>query len=103
MTQLSRVPGAHELRTVAPGVVGYYYRCEDGLVTVPLIQAVSPGNGDVARFLDGLPHDERIRFCCVVSPKLVEMLVKRGFCNQPYYIDEIGEWDHDAYYRAATA
>ena len=84
---------------LAEGVRGILFDLPDG-IWIPFIRAENPGNGDVARFLDGLPTDRRIIFPSVLSLKLEGMLTKRGFVCQvvknvgePEYPDEPMEVD----------
>lgn len=72
-----RIRPGHEPR-LALGVRGYTVWSGDALY-VPLIMAEEPGNGDVARYLDSLPRDRCVKFPNVLSSKLAQMLVRRGF------------------------
>jgi hypothetical protein len=63
---------------IAPGVLGYTVEKGDDLY-VPFVMAEKEGNGDVGRYLDGLPTDRRIVFPDVLSGRLLGMLVRRGY------------------------
>jgi len=63
---------------IAPGVHGYMIE-EGDVLWIPVIWAQSPGQGDVKRFLDGLPRDKTVRFPTVLSRQLAAMLNRRGF------------------------
>jgi len=69
-------PG-HEPR-LAPGVRGYTV-WSHGELYVPLVIADHEGRGDVARYLDTLPTDRVVKFPTVVSVRLIDMLLRRGF------------------------
>lgn len=66
------------LETLAPGVLGYTCDTPDGLY-VPFISAEQPGNGDVSRYLDSLTRERRVVSPNVISKRLAEMLIRRGF------------------------
>ena len=66
--------GNYEL---APGVEGMAYRLPDGLIYIPIVNAVREGSGDVGRFLDSLSQNCRI--IGVVSLRLIKMLRRRGW------------------------
>lgn len=75
---------------IAPGVRGYTIENERGLY-IPVVWAVNEGNGDVSRFLDTLPRDRRVVFPTVISKRLAEMLLRRGFVWTQEWSDEFGE------------
>ncbi len=83
------------LPEIAPGVKAVVVEDTDGFY-VPVISAENPGSGDVSRFLDALPRDVRIVFSTVLSPKLAEMLQRRGF--QPVTLNT-GNEEFDAFER----
>lgn len=85
-----RDDGVEEL--LAPGVAGYTVDMPDGGLNIPWIRAVVPGSGDVGRYLDSLPQDRRIFFPCILSERLAEMLVRRGFRPAQHYSEDFGEW-----------
>lgn len=60
------------------GVRGCAFDLPAGIY-IPMVRAERPGSGDVSRFLDALPRDQRVVFPTVISPKLAEMLLRRGF------------------------
>lgn len=95
---LSRKRGPHDL---PPPLRGYYYRCRNGTVTVPVISvpAAEQGKGHVSRWLDALPTDTRIEFRCVVNPILRASLAKRGFRPVSIPVPEMGCTDDDAWVR----
>lgn len=64
---------------LAPGVHGYAMEDAEGRLYIPVIEAVTEGNGDVGRFLDALPKDRTVRFPTVMSARLAGMLERRGF------------------------
>lgn len=76
---------------LAPGVRGYTMR-ENGWYYIPVVAADTPGQGDVSRFLDGLPRDENIRFSTVLNPILAATLERRGFIKAKAFAKEMGEW-----------
>jgi hypothetical protein len=61
---------------LAKGVLGCAYANSDE-IWIPLIVAEKKGSGDVGRFLDSL--SARCVVVDVVSPRLKEMLVRRGW------------------------
>lgn len=65
---------------LAPGVRGVLFDRADG-IWIPYIRAENPGSGDVGRYLDSLPTDRRILFPTVLSPRLREMLERRGYVH----------------------
>ena len=68
-----------ELYELAHGVRGYAIK-HKGSVYIPLIEAITPGSGDVGRFLDSLPGDfKQVKIPNVMSPQLRGMLERRGF------------------------
>lgn len=79
--------------TLAPGVDGYAV-AHAGRVYIPAVHATRPGSGDVGRFLDAL--SPRCVFPCVISERLAEMLMRRGW--RPTLEDAHGEvvdvWVH---------
>jgi len=72
---------------IAPGVRGYTMEI-DGELYVPLVIADRPGNGDVGRYLDGLPTDHTVKFPNVISDKLRGMLLCRGFIDSEEWAPE---------------
>ena len=87
------IPGQEPL--IAPGVRGYTFEDEKE-VWIPLIFAVRKGNGDVGRYLDGLPRSKRIIVPTVTSSRLAGMLARRGFTEKGVTKD--GDYCH-AYVR----
>lgn len=67
-----------ELDELAPGVLGYTME-EGGALYIPFIMASKPGNGDVGRYLDGLPTERTIKVPNVMNGILVGMLKRRGY------------------------
>lgn len=65
-------------RLLAPGVLGILYDTKDA-ITIPVILAIEHGTGAVSRYLNSLPTDRRIEFPTVISERLREMLLRRGF------------------------
>jgi hypothetical protein len=63
---------------LAPGVRGIAFDTPTGIY-IPLVRAEQRGAGAVSRFLDSLPKDRRVVFPCVISRRLGEMLLRRGF------------------------
>jgi hypothetical protein len=84
---------------IAPGVHGYLIE-EDNVLWIPVIWAQTPGQGDVGRFLDGLPRDKTVRFPTVLSAQLAIMLGRRGFLPTQVWAPEFGEavnvWERKA-------
>jgi len=62
----------------APGVRGYAIE-KDGKIYIPLVIADQEGNGDVGRWIDGLPKDRDIIFPTILNQRLGAMLLRRGF------------------------
>lgn len=80
---------------IAPGVRGCAIEHE-GELHIPLVAADIPGSGAVAAFLDSLPQDKRVVFPTVISEKLANMLLRRGFVERvlPYGFTVLTEfWD----------
>lgn len=65
---------------LAPGVHGTLFDTPDGIY-IPTISADEPGSGDVGRYLDSLPRNRTVKFPTVMSGRLREMLVRRGFVD----------------------
>lgn len=74
---------------LAPGVRGVRFDTPQGIY-IPLIVADDPGSGAVGAYLDSLPRDQRIVFATVVSERLGEMLLRRGFRPGWDYSAELG-------------
>ena len=72
----SVVPGQEP--EIAPGVHGIAFDMTSGIY-IAMVRASQEGNGDVSRFLDGLPRDRRVVFPNVIHTRLHRMLQKRGF------------------------
>lgn len=91
MTHKMLIPG-HE-PVLAPGVRGYTME-HRGALYIPLVIAERPGNGDVGRYLDGLPKNRTVKFPNVMSAKLCGMLQRRGFCltEETENGETIGVW-----------
>ena len=87
------------LDELAPGVWGYTTATPDALY-IPIIQAETPGSGDVGRYLDSLPSDRTIRVPNVLSDILAAMLARRGFVEGSEWSSEFGEqvrvWERQA-------
>jgi hypothetical protein len=66
---------------IAPGVRGCVIEHE-GELHIPLVSAEHPGIGAVATFLESLPQDKRVVFPTVISEKLANMLLRRGFVER---------------------
>lgn len=81
------VPGQEPY--LAPGVRGYTVE-QNGELYVPLIIADRPGSGDVGRYLDSLPRDRTVKFPNVLSERLEQMLLRRGFHHGVEYSEEWG-------------
>lgn len=75
---------------IALGVRGYTIEHNDALY-VPLVIATRPGEGDVARFLDGLPVDRTVKFPNVINRQLAGMLHRRGFRLTHEFDETLGE------------
>jgi len=69
---------------LAPGVQGYVI-VADGVYYIPVVAAVTPGNGDVSRWLNTLPRNLAISFPTVVNERFAKMLRKRGFSYDEKY------------------
>lgn len=83
---------------LAPGVRGYAILKTNGLLYIPVIEAVAQGSGDVGRFLDSLPLNVRIPNVC--SERLEGMLKRRGWTmyielveDGPFKGDECDIWE----------
>lgn len=63
---------------LAPGVVGTVEDAPE-LLLLRFIRATEPGSGAVGAYLDQLPTDRRVCARGVFSPRLAEMLARRGF------------------------
>ena len=90
----SRLDVAVGLYKLAPGVNGYAIR-RGQTVYIPVIEAVTPGSGDVGRFLDSLPGKfKEARIPNVINPQLVAMLQRRGFWLtwEPTSLGRIDVW-----------
>lgn len=70
------IPGQEPV--LAEGVRGTAFDLPEGIY-IPLVIAIEPGSGAVARFLDSLPRDQRVVFPNVISSALAGMLVRRDF------------------------
>ena len=77
--------------SLAPGVHGYTVDTPDGLY-VPVIMALEEGSGDVGRYLNALPTNRRVVVPNVMNPRLVGMLIRRGFTVNREWFEEAGEW-----------
>ena len=64
---------------LAPGVEGATRDWSDGTFELVGIRAVTPGAGDVGRYLDSLPRDRTVVVPFVTSQRLTQMLARRGF------------------------
>lgn len=67
-----------QLPYIAPGVRGLIVSHESWSY-IPLIYAINPGQGDVARFLDRLDPTRNWKVPTVIDAKLLGMLERRGF------------------------
>lgn len=76
---------------IASGVEGYTVDLGEKGLYIPLVQATDPGNGDVGRFIDGLPTDRRIVFPNVINGKLEGMLKRRGYVEEHEWSEDFGE------------
>jgi len=63
---------------LAPGIRGIAFDTPEGIY-IPLIMAENEGDGTVGHFIDELPKDRRVVFPSVISGRLREMLLRRGF------------------------
>lgn len=81
----SIIPGQEP--ELAPGVRGAAFDLGKDGIRIPFIAADQAGEGAVASFLDSLPEDRRISFPWVVSRRLNEMLLRRGFREE---VEEFG-------------
>lgn len=93
--------GPHQLSDIHPMLGGYYFVTEDGVFWLSIVWSLEPGAGHVSRLLDALPKDRDVLVPCVISPKLVLMLSRRGFVSHSHYIEELGEEDNEAMIRRA--
>jgi hypothetical protein len=75
---------------LAPGVRGYTVDV-DGALYIPIIEADTPGIGDVSRYLDSLPRDRTVKVPCVISDRLRDMLARRSFVPSQEWSAEHGE------------
>lgn len=78
------------LERLAPGVRGYTIE-EDDAIYIPMIVAEDEGSGDVGAYLDSLPTDRIIKIPDVISPRLREMLLRRGYVVAWEYAPEFEE------------
>ena len=76
---------------LGPGVRGYTLEFGRGLY-VPWIAAEREGQGDVGRYLDALPCNQRVVFPNVISPRLAGMLLRRGFHVEDEWAAEFNEY-----------
>lgn len=74
------VPGDEPL--LAEGVRGHAFNEPNG-IWIPVIYAITPGSGDVSRFLDRLPRERAVWFPSVINAQLAAMLARRGFQCHP--------------------
>lgn len=72
---------------LAPGVRGVLFDEDDG-IWIAMIRAEKPGSGDVSRYLDALPEDRRVVFSNVLSERLSQMLVRRGYVEEVLMVHE---------------
>lgn len=94
--------GAHSLAEFTDySIQGYYYRVKPGLVTIPVIDSMYPGTGNVTRFLRDLPAEERVEFRCVINMRFAESLKKRGFVKTAIPVPEMDDIDTDAWVKEA--
>jgi hypothetical protein len=63
----------------------------DGAIYIPVIWSTDEGQGNVSRYLDGLPRDRTVRVPCVVSSRLAGMLQRRGFVEVREWSEEMDE------------
>lgn len=80
------------IEELAPGVEGYTVRHPNGDLSVPIIEATRPGNGDVGRYLDSLPIDRLVIVPNVINARLEGMLVRRGFSFAYQFAEEFEDW-----------
>lgn len=78
---------------LAPGVRGCAYE-RGGRIEIPIMLAEREGSGDVGRFLDSL--SPRCVIHCVISNRLVGMLLRRGWRETIEQIDgeDVDVWVH---------
>lgn len=81
---------------LAPGVYGWTRDLSDGSLEIPSLRAETEGNGDIGRYLDGLPTDRKIVVPLVTNPRLAGMLERRGFVLRERFFPEIlgGTWSN---------
>ncbi len=87
---LTEEGGEFDLRDppkLTPHVEGYAIE-KEGVVSIPLIRARRPGQGDVGKFLDSIPTAAHVVVPCVLSGRLAGMLLRRGFKLSPTAEDE---------------
>lgn len=72
---------------LGPGVVGYT-SLQRGAMFFPWVMSAQQGRGHFGRWLDSLPRDQRLGFIEVISPKLSDMLTRRGFTRQFETMDD---------------
>lgn len=94
--------GSHELATIDIDLCGYYCRIDKTTVKIPVISSRDPGKGNMRRFLDTLPNDERIEFRCVMDDHLAAALSRRGFHIETiketfngFYVVDANAWVRD--------
>lgn len=75
---------------LAPGVHGAVFDTPEGIY-IPIISADNPGSGDIGRYLNSLPRDRVVKFPCVLSQRLQEMLERRGFVESQEWCDQTAE------------
>lgn len=73
------------------GISGYTVRDGESIY-VPVLISDEPGKGNVGRYINELIQREKcVKFPNVINPKLVDMLVRRGFKLEWEYAEEFGE------------
>ena len=75
---------------LADGVLGYSADTDHGLY-IPFIMAEVQGDGRVGKYLDSLPRDRRVVFPTILSMRLAEMLIRRGFHSDIEWSEDAGE------------
>lgn len=79
---------------VAPGVLAFVNDLRDLNITViPAVIAMHEGNGDVGRWIDGLPRHRAIAFIEVGSDRLRGMLTRRGYIDAKMQVQDVGPAD----------
>lgn len=66
------------LQWLAPGLFGIV-RMEGADLVLYWIETADEGRGHASRYLDRLPLDRTVVAAAVVNPRVVDMLVRRGF------------------------